>query len=87
VLQFGWGLILEISGRFQTFSSSTLKSWKLLQFQSAIESKYLKKFKKSQKPLLIGKQGVFIIQRLTVLKFFRALMKGTFKALLTIGGK
>lgn len=83
--QLGWGAVLEIAGKFNNFSIKTLKSWKVISFKDKTEAKYFSKFRKCQKPVVIGKEGVLAFKRLTVLKFFRAAIKGTFKALLTLG--
>ncbi|XP_021957118.2 uncharacterized protein LOC110853180 [Folsomia candida] len=79
-----WSTVLEVGGRFQKMSASMLKSWKLAKFSSNEERKFVAKFRKWQKRLAFGKDGVFIITRISILKFFRANLKGTFKAVLTI---
>jgi hypothetical protein len=79
-----WGSTLEASGRFHMDSTKALKSWKLLNFRNKDEAKYLSKFRKSCRPLTVGTGEVFKIKRLNVLKFFRGIVKGTFRALLTL---
>lgn len=85
-LQTIWAIVLELSGRFHTQSVRTLASWKGLDFKTGAEKKYMSKFKKGCYPLSIGERGLFIVRRISVLKFLRAIVKGTFRALLTIGG-
>jgi hypothetical protein len=79
-----WCLILEISGRFHVNSIRLLKSWKMLEFRSKYEAKYLSKFRKGCRPLSIGLPGYIKIKRLTVLKFMKGIVGGTFRALLTL---
>lgn len=80
-----WTCGLEIIGRFHQMSITTLRSWENLMFRRVEEKKYFKKYAKTCQPLVVGLRGVFTIKRLTVLKFTRAVVKGTFKAVLTIG--
>jgi hypothetical protein len=77
-----WFIILEVCGRFYMEAAKSLKSWKLLPVRNRMEAKYLSKFRKASRPLVIGFGEVFKIKRLTVLKFLRGIVKGTFRALL-----
>jgi hypothetical protein len=79
-----WCVILEISGRFYVNSITLLKSWKMLEFKSKGEAKFMSKFKKGCRPLSIGLQGYMKVKRLTVLKFMKSIVGGTFRALLTL---
>ncbi|OXA53672.1 hypothetical protein Fcan01_10180 [Folsomia candida] len=83
--QLVWGLILETFGRMDMEAKKVPKSWKLIKSGEKIERKILSKFRKSMRPLTFGEEGVFTMKRMTVLKFFRGIIKGTFRALLTIG--
>lgn len=85
MLQTAWGITLEIGGRFQLKAKRTLESWNLLPIANPLEKKLKSKFRKSVKPLILGKKGVYAVSRLTVLKFIMSIIKGTFRALLTIG--
>lgn len=80
-----WGIMLAVCGKIKLRHKHTVKSWKYFKCDSKLESKYLSKFRKATKPICVGEPGVFEIKRLTVLKFFRGIIKGTFRALLTIG--
>jgi len=51
---------------------------------SLAESKYMAKFVKSLKPLSIGDGQRFVIRKVTILKFFKFIARGTAKALLTM---
>jgi len=79
-----WLTVLRCGGLFQMHSVRTLKSWKYLKFNSKSDAKYVSKFRKSCKPLRIGIEEFFTIRRLTILKFMRGIVKGTFRALLTL---
>jgi len=77
-----WGTVLEVSGWFHSEVIKTIRSWKAVQFGTTLEYKSFRKFKKSCLPIVIGYQKLVQIKRLTVLKFMRAIVKGTFRALL-----
>lgn len=84
-LQTGWALTLEISGMFNSYTIKTLKSWDAVSCRSKFETKLFTKCRKYIKPLAIGKEGTMAFQRLTAIKFLRAIITGTFRALLTLG--
>jgi hypothetical protein len=77
-----WLIILEVCGRFYMEAAKSLKSWKLLPFRNRMEAKYLSKFRKASRPLVIGFGEVFKIKRLTMFKFLGGIVKGTLKTLL-----
>jgi hypothetical protein len=72
-----WLGVLDCGGRFYKLNRRSMLSWKK-------GGKYVSKFCKSCKPLGIGLEGTFIIKRLSVLKFLRAVVKGTFRALVAL---
>jgi len=84
VFQTVWFTILTCGGLYHVHSGRTLKSWKYLKFSSKEEAKMISKFRKSCRPLGIGLVGYFISRRLTVLKFMRGVVRGTFRALLAL---
>lgn len=84
VLQGFWLMVLEVGGRFHKFSKSTLNSWKFLNIKDKCKKKYMKKFRKSCKPLYLGMQGYFVMNRLSVLKFLRGVIRGTFRTVVTL---
>lgn len=86
-MQVFWAIALELSGRFYSQSKQTLGSWRNLAFKSAADKKFMSKFKRGCYPMALGERGVFGIKQISVLKFLRAIIKGTFRALLTLGGK
>jgi len=86
IFQVVWSLTLEFSGQFYRHSIATLISWKGLRIPRKEDRKYMSRFRKSCRPLYIGTEGYFVIRRLTVLKFLRAIIRGTFRSLLTAKG-
>lgn len=58
------------------------KSWKYLQNpMELMERKMLGKFGKGTRPISFGLEGVFTVKRNSVIKFYRAVIKGTLRAL------
>lgn len=62
-----------------------LMSWKLNQWKNKEETRFMSKFSKSCKPIMIHCGKAYIVRRLTVLKYIRGLMKGIFRTMLTLG--
>ncbi|OXA53957.1 hypothetical protein Fcan01_10485 [Folsomia candida] len=87
VFEFWWTVWLEVVGRFYKMSKTTLNSWKNVKSISKHEKKCFMKYAKTCQPLTFGARGVFTINRVTVLKFTRSVVKGTFKAMLAFGRK
>lgn len=87
VMQIFWGALLQLSGVFHKHAKITLKSWKNIKVGNKMDKKYMSKFLKACRPIAIGERGLFLVKQTTVLKFFRAIVKGTFRALLTLGKK
>lgn len=81
-----WCLTLKFGGLFREKSKETLKSWKMFRGKGGTGKggKYLRKLSKSCRPLFLGTEGYFIMGRLSILKFLRGIVKGTFRMLLTI---
>lgn len=84
IAQICWFGPLSCSGLFHQHAVATLKSWKYFKFSNKHDAKYIAKFRKSCKPLVLGTDGYFYIKRITVLKFVRGIITGTFRALLTV---
>lgn len=68
-------------------SGEVIKSWKQKIYRDKYDQKYFSKFRKCQTPLVIGMEGVFIFTRKRAIIFLQAIVKGTFRALLTMGNK
>jgi len=83
-LFLAWTMTLEAAGRFHQDASKVFKSWRSMKHRSAFKKKLMTKQIKSMRPLVVSGRDYFKIKRLTVLKFFMANVKGTFRALLTL---
>ncbi len=80
-----WGTFLLICGYFHLYGERVLKSWKYFgKWKSKEDKKLMSKFRKSCKPIMINYYNYFAVRRLTVLKFFRSLSRGIFRALLAL---
>lgn len=58
-------------------------SWKYLDWTRG-DKKYMGKFKKGCRPLAIRVGGYFCVRKLSVLKFWQGIVRGTFRALLAL---
>ncbi|OXA40236.1 hypothetical protein Fcan01_25083 [Folsomia candida] len=86
-VQITWATTLQVSGMFHSYSIKTLKSWEAVKVRDTLGKKVFNKFRKSLKPLAIGLKGTMTFRELTALKFLRAIVTGTFRALLTLSRK
>lgn len=86
VSTIGWGIILQFSGRIFELSKKTLNSWKSdnLFITRRRDVKYLMTFKKSCKPLRVGYGKYYNIKPVSVLTFLKGVVRGTFRAILTL---
>jgi hypothetical protein len=82
--QASWLAVLEFAGSFHKNSKEAIYSWKYIKCKNSGDAKYLRKFRRSCRTLGIGEQGLFIIKRLSVIKFTRDVIKGTAKALVAL---
>lgn len=82
-----WCATLHIGGSLHSSTTRTITSWKTDRWSGISKEgrKYMKKFSKSCVPLALAYGRVFVTKKLTVLKFGKALMRGMFRALLTLG--
>ncbi|CAL8092434.1 unnamed protein product [Orchesella dallaii] len=65
-------------------TEGAIKSWKYVNWGSKEENVRMAKFQKSCKPWAVGYRKVYVIRKLTVLKWNRGIMRGTFRALLAV---
>lgn len=78
-----WSIILRFGSFFYVQAKRTVSSWKLLYFiWNRKEAKYLSKFKKSCRTLRIGYPGYYSMNNLSLLKFWKFIARGTFRALI-----
>lgn len=71
-----WIIILEFGGRYYEASKRNKESWRELGEQS----KFVKKWRKSVRFVYAGYEGYHAIKRLSVLKFLKRIVRGTFES-------
>jgi len=76
-----WLGVLEVGGWLNSGGSKILQSWKHFNWP-ALERKILNKQKKACRPYAVRVQSYYCIKRLSILKFLKGIVKGTFRALL-----
>lgn len=77
-------MILELGGRLHSQSKKVLKEWKYLNWRP-LSKRILNKFRKSRRPIALRAGQYHSIKRLSILKFYKGLIRGTFRAILSIG--
>lgn len=82
LIQCGWVLYLSLGAWVYTNSVKVLKSWKYLKLAGKGEVRYMGKFRKSCKPVYIGYPGLLRIRKVSLLKYFQGVVRGTFRVLL-----
>lgn len=80
-----WIVSLEVGGIISMYGEKVLLSWKYHKWENRQEKRYMSKFRKSCKPLMVQYGRTFVIRRITVLKYIRGLLKGVLRTLLTVG--
>lgn len=81
--QIVWITLLTLASTFHKEAVAT-RSWKGFEFRWKSEKRYMAKCARSCRPLYIGTGEVFQISKRTVLKFLQGLVRGTFRALVTL---
>ncbi|OXA47963.1 hypothetical protein Fcan01_16941 [Folsomia candida] len=71
--------VLQTCGKFYAQSIKNRASWRPLG-----EDKYFRKWRKSVTPLYFGPQGYHVIRRLSILKFWKAIIRGTVRTVVTM---
>ncbi|CAL8085587.1 unnamed protein product [Orchesella dallaii] len=75
-------ILLEVCSNLYKLTQRALASMKRRKDWGSIrETKYMKKFVKSCKPLSIGYGNTYVIRKKSVLNFFKFVARGTFRAL------
>ncbi|CAL8140535.1 unnamed protein product [Orchesella dallaii] len=80
----GWSLVLKYGGMIFKTGKGVVNSWKLNRFPDRQTRAYMKRFKRSCKPIFIGADGVYVIRPASVLNFLRGNTRGTMRALLSL---
>lgn len=78
-----WTVFLTTGGYVYLQGKNTLASWKYLEWPKP-DKRYMSKFKMGCRPLAIRVGGYYCVRRLSVLKFWQGIVRGTFRALLTL---
>ncbi|CAL8140550.1 unnamed protein product [Orchesella dallaii] len=61
-----------------------VNSWKPSRFPDRHSRAYMKRFRRSCKPISLGTDGMYVIRPISVLKFLRGNIRGTMRALLSL---
>lgn len=78
-----WTAFLTTGGYIYLQGKTTLSSWKYLKW-SKWDKKYMSKFRRGCRPLALRVGGYYCVRRLSVLKFWQGIVRGTFRALLAL---
>lgn len=86
VVWLGWSLVLILSGKFYVLSEAALGSWKRIKWPPNQKGcgKLILKFRRSCQPLAVQSGKMFVVRKITILKFQRGVVRGIFRALLAI---
>lgn len=79
-----WTAILELGKLFFIKGNKVLSSWNGREWGSKRENNIMKRFRLSCKPILISYGNQFVIRKQSILVFYRAIVRGTKRALLTL---
>lgn len=79
-----WTSILELGKLYFVRGNKLLNSWKGTRWGSAHETKTMNRFRVSCKPIVISYGNQFVIRRVSILLYFRGVVRGTFRTLLTM---
>lgn len=74
-----WAVVLQTCGKFHSQSVKIRESWRI-----EGEDKYFRKWRKSVTPLYFGHPGYHVIKRLSILKFGKTIIRGTFRTMVTL---
>lgn len=78
-----WTSLLEFGRILFSRGNKVISSWKGNKWKSSFENKVMAKFRVSCKPLLLSYGTQFVIRKGNLFLFYRGIMRGTFRALLT----
>ncbi|CAL8072508.1 unnamed protein product [Orchesella dallaii] len=78
----GWGIFLTITGMSWKDTTLTLRSWKLGDVKQKRSREYLKRFKRSCKPLLLGYAKGFKIKPKKFLGYLKGISRRTLKTII-----
>ena len=75
--------MLSIGGRVYSESKKTKREWRP-KWRDAEEARYIRRLKKSFRPLWVEMPGFIKINHLSAFKFLKAVTRGIFRALLAL---
>lgn len=79
-----WWATLYIGGCIHFYGMKVLESWKYHEWDNSFDKKFMKKFTRSCKPLMVNFGSTYVIKRQSALKFLRGLSKGILRILLAL---
>lgn len=79
-----WGVFLEIGGRMQVGSKSTIMSWNRHNWETKLQNKLMALFCRSCKPIVWCYGNHFVVGRKSVLTFYKGVNRGTVRSLLMV---
>jgi len=83
IFVWSWQFILEFGRYISSKGGKVLASWKGNKWGSMRENRVMERFHRSCKPIVLAYGNHFVIGRLSILRYFRGITRGTFRALLT----
>lgn len=79
-----WSGIVEIGRLLNNRGNKVPNSWMRSNWRSAFEQKFIKKFRKSCKPLLLAYGTQYVVRNKSLLMFYKGVIRGTFRMLLSL---
>jgi len=83
-VQVFWVFMLSLGGNTTQQFGKVVASWKYLRIGSKEESTFMKKFRKSCRPIVIGLKGYIKLRRISACKYLYGYSRSTFRMMLTI---
>lgn len=80
-----WTAILEMGKLFFVRGGKVPASWKRKDWGCSFDNKLMKKFRLGSKPILISYGNQFVLRKVTILVFYRGIVRGTFRTLMMLG--
>lgn len=81
---FLWSVLLYMGGHLHVTGRKIIMSWRYYRWSNSYDRKLMKKFRMSCRPIMICYGKMYILQRQSPLVFFRGLVRGLVRALLTL---
>ncbi|CAL8110782.1 unnamed protein product [Orchesella dallaii] len=78
-----WSICMEFFRIIFMNGNKLLSSWKGGKWGTKVENRVMKKFQRSCQPIVIGYGTQFVFKRVSVPNYFKSVVRGTWRALLT----